>query len=51
MQEVVTKPGMLYPFQVRHVFVEGVGEVERQETVRLVSSLSQVVKEFRLVEK
>jgi hypothetical protein len=36
--------------EVRHVYVQGVGEVERQELLRINSQETRIVREMRLVE-
>jgi hypothetical protein len=50
VNEVLTLSGS-DPVEVRHVYVEGIGEVERQESLRIDSRQTKVLREKRLVEE
>ncbi|HKB37142.1 MAG TPA: hypothetical protein VKD72_11860, partial [Gemmataceae bacterium] len=50
VNEVLTTAGS-NPVEIRHVYVEGVGEVERQEALRIDARQTRVLREKRLVEE
>ena len=51
IHETIRPPGALYPVEVRSVYAEGLGEVERRVTTRLTQREQKTLREKRLVEE
>src|SRR5262249_54262676 len=50
IKETARLPGSTAPVEIRHVYVLGVGEVERRDYLRIGGSETRVLREKRLVE-
>jgi hypothetical protein len=49
--ELINPPGTVHTKEVRHLYVEGLGEVERQEVLRISPTSTRILTEKKLVEE